>query len=418
MTARLLTAVALLCTLGFASRARADVHVIASAHYQLHYEGARVDAEEASRVLEAAWPSFKAFFGAEPKLASEQKLTVRYYTSREAWAAGILRDGTKPPGSAGGYYWPGTKTAHLYRQPTQYFTRALLIHEAAHQFHFLGRTRNKGPKAGWYTEGVAEYLSWHQWDGRKLVLGVIPGVSLKDYPAVALQELEAPGFDLAAAVGGNAKVSRPLGWAIFRFLATGKAGKPLPGFATFCRKMDQGGQPFALFKKAFGRPAKLFPRFLSWLREHQSPWAQVFNQWEQIGPQAFRGHAGVVSACRLKEPATTLGAVVELPARKRRWRAGLLLHWTSADDYTVALVTKGGWIAIDRRLQGRWQRLARDRWPASESSTSRALRATREGPKVAFFLDGRRIGAWALPGSALGLALDNGDLRFRDVDFR
>ena len=80
----------------------ADVHALESAHYRLDFEGARSDAEEASRVLEAAWPSFRAFFGKEPTLKPGEKLKVRFYASREAWARGIREDGTVPPGSAGG----------------------------------------------------------------------------------------------------------------------------------------------------------------------------------------------------------------------------------------------------------------------------------------------------------------------------
>ncbi len=419
MKARLPSIVLLLVGLGLAPvrTASADVHEIASAHYKLQFEGARSDAEEASRVLEAAWPAFRAFFGAEPQLKPGEKLRVRFYASRRAWAAGIRADGTQPPPTAGGYYWPPTKTAHLYRAPTQYFTRVLLIHEAAHQFHFLARTRNRQPAAGWYTEGLAEHLAWHRWDGKDLALGVLPGVSLKDYPATALKEMAAPGFDLASVVGGKVHASRPVSWALFRYLATGKQGKPLPGFAKFLRKMDAGGQPWPVFKQVFGRPGRLQPRLLAWLREHQTPWAQVFNEWEQTGLRGFRGHAGVVTAARLKRPASSVRAVVEFPPVKRRWRAGLLLHWTGSDDYTVALVTHGGGVHVDRRFRGRWRRLHRSRRP-SPGATERRLEAVRSGAVVTFRLDGQDVGTWSLPGTTLGLALDNGDLRFRDVSWR
>jgi len=416
--ARGLFAFALLGVLGTASPARADEQVVRTAHYALHYEGARVDADEAARVLEAAWSGFRAFFGSQPRLKAEERLQVRFYVSRKAWAAGLRAVGATPPTGAGGYYWPGTKTAYLYRQPTQYFTRTLLIHEAGHQFHFLARTHNKSPSAAWYTEGLVEYLSWHRWDGRRLELGVLPGVSLKDYPAAALKDLEAKGFDLAAFVAGKRPAKRPTAWALVRYLATGRKGKPLPGFEALRRKMDRGAQAATTFKRALGPPGKLLPRLLTWLRTHQAAWAQVFNEWEQTGPAAFRGHAGVVSACRVKRPVRSLEAVFAVPARGLRWRAGLLLHWTSADDYTVALVTRVGEIAVDRRQAGRWKRLFSGRMPPADGARTRRLRAVREGPRVAFFLDGRRVGAWVLPGKTLGLALDNGDLAFSEVVIR
>jgi len=404
--------------LAAAPAVRADEQVVRSAHYELHYEGTHAAAEEAARILEAAWSGFRAFFDAEPPLKPAERLRVRFYMSRAAWVAGLRADGVRPPDGAGGYYWPGTKTAYLYRQPTQYFTRTLLVHEAGHQFHFLARTHNKAPSAPWYTEGIVEFLSWHRWDGERLDLGVLPGVSLQDYPAVALRALEAKGFDLGAFVDGRLPAARPIAWALLRYLATGRAGKPLPGFESFRQKMDRGAQAPSTFKHTLGRPGKLLPRLRAWLRANQAAWAQVFNEWEQTGPAAFRGHAGVVSACRLKRSATSLQAVFTVAPVQPRWRAGLLLHWSDVDDYTVALVTRAGEVAVDRHRRGRWERLFSVQRPAPDHTHSRRLRAVREGPRVAFFLDGRRVGAWALPGKTLGLAMDNGDVAFSEVSVR
>src|SRR5690606_4627791 len=111
--------------------------------------------------------------------------------------------------NAGGYYWPTNKTAYLFKQPTVYFTRMLFLHEVMHQFHHLARTKNKNPKAGWYTEGVAEYISRHFWDGEDLTLGILPIATLEDYAAKALERFEDEGFDLAAMIDGSAGSSRP-----------------------------------------------------------------------------------------------------------------------------------------------------------------------------------------------------------------
>ncbi len=412
-----LAALLLLCTglvMPESVRAAPESQVIETKHYRLHYEGRRSAAAEAGRVLEAAWTGFEAWFGAAPKLAKEERLTVRFYADGKGWAAGIRADGTRPPLGAGGYYWPGTKTAYLFRQPTAYFTRTLLIHEAAHQFHFLTRTRNRSPSAGWYTEGLAEFLSWHRWDGKALTLGVLPGVSLKDYAAKALVEVQAKAFDLGAIVSGGAPASRPVGWALFRFLATGADGKPVPRFDDFRAKMDRGGKARPLFQKYFGRPDRLQPKFRAWLEAHQTPWAPVFNEWEQIGPAQFRGYAGVVTACRLKVAVKRLRARLEAPTA-RRWRAGLLLHWTSNDDYTVALLTSGGSIRVDRRRGGRWEVLARDRLVLAPEPDAIGFEARREGARVHLRIAGQDVGAWRLPGHSLGLCLERGDLRFAEV---
>ena len=417
----LLTAV-VLCLLG-ASRgveALEESVVVETEHYRLHYGGPRAEAEEAGRVLEAAYPHFAAHFGAEPQLPTgidgrPRKLLVRYTRTREAWAHAIRQDGTWPPQSAGGYYWPPTRTAHLYRQPTTYFTRTLLIHEAAHQFHYLARTRNRAPAAKWYTEGVAEHLSWHRWDGTTLELGVIPGVSLKDHPAAALAEMQARDFDMKLTVGGKVEPSRAVSWALYSYLALGNDGAPVEHFVTFRRKMDRGARPAGLVARLFGGPTQLQARVIEWLQAHQSSWAQGFNEWEQIGPRAFRGHAGVVTVCHRKTPSQMMGATLQVPTRGR-WRGGLLLHWTDARDYTVAMLDRWGGIQVNRRRNGRWQRLYRRYRGRDGAAGSHEFVAVREGPEVSLWIDGDEIGSWTLPRSPMGLAAENCDLTFTDVD--
>jgi hypothetical protein len=389
---------------------------VETAHYHLRYAGTPAAAREAGAVLEAAWPQWRAFFGTEPPRPKDGRLEVRFFGDRAAWARGLTRAKVGVPAGAGGYYDPGTRTAYLYAQPTTYFTRVLLLHEATHQFHFLACTGNRAPTAAWYTEGLAEYLSWHRWDGAKLDLAVLPGVSLKDYAAAARGEISAGNFDLGAVVAGRTPASRAVAWALMRYLATGRDGKPLEGFAAFRHKMDRGGRAGSLFRACFGPPRRVQPRLLAWLRDHQAPWAQVFNEWEQVGPAALRGHAAVVTACRLKQAATRLQAQVDLPA-SGRWRAGLLLHWTGRGDYTVALVTSAGAVEVDRRQGDRWQRLQRAAWERPAGGRV-ALEAVRTGASVAFLVDGRRIGAFDLPGRTLGLALEGADLRFRSVSWR
>ena len=64
---------------------RSGAETVETAHYRLEAEGD--NAKEQARVLEAAWPQFKAFFGAEPK--TKEKLRVRYFATREAWVRSL-----------------------------------------------------------------------------------------------------------------------------------------------------------------------------------------------------------------------------------------------------------------------------------------------------------------------------------------
>lgn len=394
-----------------------DAHVIETAHYRVHVHGTRAQAEEAARVLEAAWTPFETHFGAAPKLAKDERLTVRLVEGREAFEAAIRADGTEPPGAGGGYYWPGSKTAYLFRQPTVYYTRTLLIHEAAHQFHYLARTRNKNPKANWYTEGVAEYLSWHRWDRSELELAVVPGITLKAYPATALKEATAKDFKLGHVVEGSKGASRAIAWALYRYLATGRKGEPLKGFATFTRKMDAGGSARALFGKLIGSPRTLQARLIAWLQTQQSPWVPVFNEWEQTGAESFRGFAEAVSACRTRAPATFVAAEMHVP-EAGWWRGGLLLQYASADDYTVALLDADGGVRVHRRHEGTWKPIHDGSVERTPGARWHRFEAERKANAVVLRIDGYDFGTYELPAGPMGLALERCDLRFDPVTIR
>src|SRR5204862_5986000 len=122
----------------------------------------------------------------------------------------IRKAGGTPPGIAGGYYDPVSKTAYAWRQPTIWWTRGLLIHECAHQFHQLGRATAKTGMPVWYVEGVADHLAHHTWDGEHLRLGVVPMLSLEDWPTPAQNTVKSGGFHLEDIVENKAALDRPI----------------------------------------------------------------------------------------------------------------------------------------------------------------------------------------------------------------
>ncbi len=409
----------------FVPQASADeqpqLTVVQGAHYELRYAGERSEAETFLAVLEAAWPQYEAFFGAAPKLTDDERLVVHFARDRAGFERAIRADGTRPPGTAGGYYWPGSRTAYLFRQPTRYYTRALLIHECAHQFHYLATTGNRNPKASWYTEGVAEHLCWHEWDGEQLTLGLRPAISLKDYPAAAAKEIEAQDFDLAEAVASAHGTSRPVGWALVHFMVTADEHVRPARFLRFRRAMDKGAEPGRCFERHIGNAEKLLPVLRAWLRTKVQPWEHVFDHWEAQGPGRFRGTAGVVSLCAHRTGAKAIEAQLRVPI-EGRFKGGLVLHFTSAKDYTVALVNWRGGVEVNRRVNGRWRRLGWQRVAPPTRGGLLALRATRVPGGVTLEVGGTRIGPFrqpeghfALPGKRLGLCLERSTLEFEQV---
>ena len=324
-------------------------------HYELRSEGPRAEAEEWGRVLEGAWPKFKAFFEAEPPLARDARLVVSVHETAEGWSEAIRAAGGTPPGSAaGGYYDPSSRGAFLYRQPTAWYTRTLLLHEASHQFHYLARTGNRAPAASWYIEGLAEHLSHHTWDGATLRLGVVPPLSLENRAGKALETVRAPAFDIERLVGGESS-ERPEAMHLVRFLVDGDSGAWRERFETLAGKLDRGAMTRGIFGRVMGPPERLLEAWRAWLPLVQEPLAPVHLDWDARGARAVRGTSTGVSVCRVRGRATGVSANLR-PPEQGRWAAGLLLHLTDLNDFTVALVSPYGF-KVQRFQHGQWQYL-------------------------------------------------------------
>lgn len=388
-----------------------DRKVLTSEHYRLQHNLPEARAKEAIELLEKAYPQYKAFWGKEPELKDGQKLLVRFFANHGDWWYGMRAAGIAPP-QAGGYYSPPHKAVFLYVQPTIYYTRTLLLHEAAHQFHYLTSTRNLNPRASWYTEGIAEYNAWHTWDGTTLKLRQLP-LSLQDYPELALRDLDLGKITLAQLLEG--KEHRPLGCVLVRYLAeTPRHQKAWQQLRALLDARRPGKESFV---KLFGQPQAFGRELHAWLRATQQPWAQVWNQWERRGDRHFRGlAAGVYSAAKRKAACRAIQATVEIPAAGTRWGGiGLLLHHADDKHWTMALLRPDGAIEVVGLPFGRWRSLAKVPGPAPRPGQRVRLEARRESEQVAVYRDGQRVGAWRLPGATLGLALHAAQLDFREV---
>lgn len=392
----------------------AEPETVETGHYRLVSEGPRAEAEEFGRVLEAAHAQLSAHFKTAPKLGKGERLSVRFFETRDAWAAALEEAKATPPDGASGYYWTEDKTAYLFRQPTRLYTRTLLLHEATHQFHFLACTRNREPVAYWYKEGVAECLGWNHWDGEALSIGALPLVSLENYPARALEDLRG-SVDLEAVVEGKVEPSRPLAWAIYRHLSTGNGGKPLKGFERIADKMDNGAKPSSAFWKTFGQPAAYKKALVAWLEKEQQPFASLFVEWDSLGRDRMRGFAGGIATCRLQAKATTLAVTVELP--ERGWGGGLV-HSSGPEDYTLFLVNRAGRMRVSRRRDGAWENLEEGTVPVAEDGRVRFEMTLRDGGVRVAFDGDAAFGPWDLPDPALGLAVDAADVVFRDLSWK
>lgn len=377
----------------------------------------RADAEEALAVLEAAWPHYAAFFDGEPRLEKDERLRISLHESLESMVAAIRAGGGSPPTTAGGYYCPVSRTAFLFRQPTRWYTRALLIHEAAHQFHWLvGETRKgrKGPPPAWWGEGVVEHLAHHTWDGEHLRLGVIPPISLEDYPSRALAS--AASADFRWETLPTQPENRPLQMHLTRWLATSQNGKPTAGFRTLRERLDRGenADEKAILKASGLKPDALDTTLDTWLASVQQPYVWLFNEWDSLAADRVRGTAQVVASCRTRVPVARHAAKLR-PLHGGRWRAGLLVHHTSNDDHTIAVIDSGKELRVDRWTGG-WKVLGVHALQASADAEGWwSISAERDAAsgRVLLRVGEQRFGPYELPEGPMGLAIDGADVEFQ-----
>ncbi len=381
-----------------------------SEHYTLHTDAPEDVAKEYSRVMELCWPKFEEFFGAAPKLKKGEKLAVYFLETQQGWLDRMKADNVAIPVGAGGYYNPGNRTVYLWKQPTRYTSRQLLIHEVMHQFHYLACCNNVGPKDVWYIEGIVEHMSRHHWDGESLTLGVIPFCSLEDYPRLALELFERDDFSLATMISGERASTRPEQWALCRYLLLEGAAKDWKAMA---KKLDGGQEGRNVFKRHFGDPAKLQPKIREWLKTQREPFVWVWNEWQGQGADAAWGTApAAYSLCRTREQCREITARVMIPAGN--WNGGLMVHFKSTEDFAVFMLNEQGHWAVTRR-DANWSTPLSGKLETPKTEGSYTLGARHDAGKVTLSIDGTEVGSLELSAGHMGLALRNSTLQFREV---
>ncbi len=370
---------------------------LATAHYDVRSEGA--PAAPWGDLLEALHPRLEAYFGRAP----HQRLRVRILPDAEAYRRALIDDG-QPPAGGGGYYAPATRTVYLFPQPSEYYTRQLLLHEAVHQFHYLVATGNRSPPAEWYTEGLAEYFAMHDYDGRTLVCGVVPAISLEDYPARARDDFRAAGGDLEAILAGRKPVSRPLDWALVHFLLD---RHPVE-FRQLAGRLDRGEDSLAAFHRSFGpATAELAGELARWIAAHQQPWEVVWTAWQQVG-DALEGNSKTVGLALLKETPPVLR--VELEPRQRVWKAGLVFGFRSPSDFRLLQIRDDGLVRVVRRTGRGWSDVARRKVELGGGRV--AVSATRRGQEWLLAVAGTTVHT-SRSGGRIGLHVDGCRVRFQ-----
>ncbi len=313
--------------------------VVETEHYRIEIGASwsRAEAEELGRLAEASWSGFEDYFEGPATASDGERLDVVLSDTEGDWEAEIAADGLDVPTGAGGYFHTATERSYLYRQPTIYYTRVLLLHEMAHQYHRLAR--GSTADAGWFVEGVAEFLGRHDWDGECVRLGVLPLGTLEDLPADALDRWD-QGVSLDEVVIDLVDVGRPLSMAVYRWLELDSGLDA--AFADLRAALDAGVDDEGVeFEAVVGSLAAREDDFDAWLRREQTPIDPVYLEWLHVDPTTMFGFAdGVVSLARVKDAPSTFSQTIR--ADGGRGIGGSLVEWRDSDHYTALLVEGDG----------------------------------------------------------------------------
>ncbi|WP_164104088.1 hypothetical protein [Candidatus Laterigemmans baculatus] len=124
--------------------------------------------DELPRAFDAAVPLWCQFWELPAAEVEDWRVTAYLMSDRELFRErGLIPDSL--PDFPHGYQWGDS--AWVQQQPSDYYTRHLLLHEGAHA---LASHAFSGAGPPWFMEGTAELLSTHRWDGERMELPIVP----------------------------------------------------------------------------------------------------------------------------------------------------------------------------------------------------------------------------------------------------
>lgn len=281
-------------------------YLASTAHYRLQIDGFDEDeTRNLATLAELAWTGFGSFFGAE----AAGPLDVLVSADQASFEAALAADGIGEIDGAGGYYDPGSGRAYLFRQPTAYYSRVLLLHEMTHQYQ--DQTSFTSGLPFWYVEGLAEALSRHHWDGSCLQLRVRPLLSWEDGAAGAAAALEG-GATVSTLLSGESS-SRPLAQELVRLLS----GDPdlAEGFAAWRQAVAEGADPADLdaLASTIAPLDTLTVALEEFVPQDQEPMTPVYLDWVPQADDAAWGFADASSAARLKAATDRFSMRTDVP---------------------------------------------------------------------------------------------------------
>ncbi|MDZ7814498.1 MAG: DUF1570 domain-containing protein [Planctomycetota bacterium] len=333
-----------------------------SGHYQLRTDLGKEFADDGLAALEAAYETEKDFYGAQPRLKRGNKLVVNCFSTKEKVNAYMAANGGGSV-SKGGIYLYATREANLFRQPTDAYTRHLLVHECAHQFLHNSVCRNDGSVPSWLDEGLAEYFGSHVWDFKELSVGRTDIVRLNSNNKLRIfkEHLADPNWKFAHIFSDNWTNNYPDSFGVVHFLISHKSySRRFMKFVKLIKGRGDTGNPQAggrrAFKSIYGHePHKMEEALREFYGDIVPRWEVVWNQWDG-GGKRIRGFSDVtgllVSTTELKEGSRQSCKLDFIGGRQSK--AGFVVGYEDTDNFTEIMLVKDERVKVVYRRAGKW----------------------------------------------------------------
>jgi len=387
--------------------------LVETTHYRLHVRGLSEDeADRLGQLAETAWEGWQAYFPTAFELAPDDPFEVYVEATYDDFSNRLLSDGLNPDDAsgAGGYYHPATRSAYIYVQPTVWYTRVLFLHELAHQAH--RQSRGDVDVQGWYAEGIAEFISRHDWDGECLRLGVVPHLSLEDPAAQAAATLG--DADLTSWFEDGAWSGRPLA---MEFLRMGDTEPDLAeGWKALRSILDsQGSADVLTVEEELGLSmSAIEERFVQFVSGDQEPMVPVYLEWLHRTPTSVRGWSeGVITIARNKVTPDQVSLTSEAP---ESGGAGLLFSWDSGTDFDALVLNPDGALWTFNATEGSnvWNPVGSVTAPSGPV----AWTLTHDGDEAVVTVNAEQVRLPLGATPAVGLVVENDDIIFTEISWR
>ncbi len=145
-----------------------------TAHYTVRTNESESFAKELAGLMEPAYEAYKTYYGgAEPKLASKEKMTLFAFRTYDDYRRYCVEKKAEDHLGAAGFAtsdslvvvgWNKTGNRVQFLQT--------MAHEGAHLYWF--RVAPGAKAASWFAEGMATYFEGFDWDGKAWTFGAVP----------------------------------------------------------------------------------------------------------------------------------------------------------------------------------------------------------------------------------------------------